>query len=197
MLMSDDLSDADKDRHEYLKNSILDEVQRTLDDRACRLAQVDKLGIVPCGVFGAPSAECIELFRDGHYYGCISLVQSVTEAIVRHVWQVKLCKKKAAAGEFDSNLASLHKKGLISDEVKTTMSTIWADRNTFHHLALSLSKEVRDLEQLAAEKLRLLGDVEKHFFGYDIERGTLKPHKPELWDIQPDGNTLVYVRGGL
>jgi len=191
------MSDSNKDRHDYLKKSIQDEVLRTLDDRACRLAKVDKLGLVPCGVFGAPSAECIELYRDGHYYGCISLVQAVTEAIVRHVWQVKLCKKKNAGGEFDSNLTSLHKKGFISDEVKTTIAEIWEDRNTFHHLTLSLGKEMRDLEQLAAKKLRLLSEVEKHFFGYDIEDGLVKPHQPEFWNIQPDGSTLVYVRGGL
>lgn len=195
--MNDEPAFDEGAKQERLKNAILDETMRTLDERAYRLGQVESLGIVPYGVFGAPSVECVDLFRDGHYYGCISLVQAVTEAIVRHVWQVKFRKKKSAEGEFEANLESLYKKGFIDDTIKATITAIWEDRNSFHHLKLSLEKDIRDLEQLAADKLRLVAEVEKHFFGFSIEEGLLKPHHPEYWDIKPGGETLVYVRGRL
>ncbi len=48
-----------------------------------RLLQVARLQIVPIRPFAARSTECVELFRDGRYYGCITLVQAVTQAIRR------------------------------------------------------------------------------------------------------------------
>lgn len=189
--------DSERSEHDRLKESIKDELLRTLDERAQRLGKVENLGIVPDGVFGAPSSECLHLFRDGHYYGCISLVQAVAEAIIRHVWQVKLCKKQSAKGNFDSNLKSLHKKGFIDNDLKAKISKIWEGRDSFHHLNPNLEKEMRELEELAAAKLHLLGQVEKCFFEYDIVNGVLKPKHPEYWHIQRNGLSLVYVRGGL
>ena len=153
--MSDELASEETGKHERLKQRIAGEISRTLDERARRLGRVESLVLVPNGVFAAPSGECIDLFRDGHYYGCISLAQAVTEAIVRHVWQVKSRKKRSAEGEFGSNLDFLRKKCFIDDAIRDKIAAIWEDRNSFHHLNLCLESDRRDLEELAAAKLRL------------------------------------------
>ena len=50
-------------------------------------------------LFAAPLAECAEQFRDGRYFGCIALTQALLEAVIRHVWQIKLKKKPNHEGE--------------------------------------------------------------------------------------------------
>ena len=192
--MNEEAHSGESTEHERLKKSIKDEVLGNLDERARRLEQVGALRIVPDGVFAAPSTECGRLFRDGYYYGCISLIQAVIEAIVRRVWQVKFCKKKLKAGKFKSNLKSLRSKGFVSDDVKEKIERIWQDRDSFHHLDPHLEKDLRDLEQLAGEKLRLMSEVEQHFFAYDMDSGKIKPHHPEYWDLQPDGRVWVCLR---
>lgn len=193
----DEANDIGANKHEVLKQSIKDELERTLDERANRLTQAKNMGIVPYGVFGAPSVECIDLFRDGHYYGCISLIQAVTEAIVRLVWQVKCDKKNTSEGKFKDNLDSLHKRGFIKDQLKATIDTIWEGRNSFHHLKLDLENDHRDLEQLAADKLQLLAKVEEYFFDYTIHEGRLKPKYPEYWNVNESGEVLVYMRSRI
>ena len=37
--------------------------------------------------FGGASAECVALYTDGRFYGCVALAQSVAEAIVRFLRQ--------------------------------------------------------------------------------------------------------------
>ncbi len=188
-------NDTGVNMHEVLKQSLKDDFERTLDDRCERLGQAKNLGIVPYGVFGAPSVECINLFRDGQYYGCISLIQAVTEAIVRHVWKVKLQKKATAEGEFEANLNSLNKKGFISDDTAKKTREIWKDRHSFHHLKLNVETGHRQLETMAAEKLQLLAEVEEDFFGDTIHDGLLNPTHPEFWNPNKDGEVLVYMRG--
>ncbi|MFY8059189.1 MAG: hypothetical protein ACOVRM_15695, partial [Planctomycetaceae bacterium] len=94
------------------------------------------------------SVECAEQFRDGHYFGCVALTQAVLEAVIRHVWQVKLKKKPTQGGSFDKNLEALHKKKIVSDEWKTKLDEMWADRHSFHHLRPSVEADHLKLEAL-------------------------------------------------
>ena len=80
----------DSDEQRRIEESIKNEVLRTLSDRAARFLQVRAVPRTPDGPFAAPSAECAEQFRDGHYFGCIALTQAVLEAVIRHIWQVKI-----------------------------------------------------------------------------------------------------------
>src|SRR4051812_24024094 len=108
---------------------------RTLCERAGRLMQVSRLQIVPSGPFAAPSAECIELFRDGRFYGCITLAQAVTEAVIRHIYWTEF--PNADRNKFlrlPDRLEALQQLGVIRDEVNTKVESIWERRNDFHHL---------------------------------------------------------------
>lgn len=168
-----------------IEDSIKNEVLRTLSDRADRFLQVRGYVLIPDGPFAAPSVECAEQFRDGHYFGCISLTQAVLEAVIRHIWQVKLKKKQSQDGSFDKNLEALHKKKIISDEWKTKLDEIWADRHSFHHLRPSVEADHLKLEETARNTLNLLNDLEQEFFGFNVQEGIVVPDYPGYWSVKP------------
>lgn len=178
-----------------IEDSIKNEVLRTLSDRADRFLQVRGTVLVPDGPFAAPSVECAEQFRDGHYFGCIALTQAVLEAVIRHVWQVKLKKKPNQEGSFEKNLEALHKKKFISDEWKAKLNQMWADRHSFHHLRPSVEADHQKLEETARTTLKLLNDLEQEFFGFTVRDGIVVPDHPEYWAIK-EGESLVFMRAG-
>ena len=186
---------SEVDQRHRVEESIKNEVLRTLSERADRFLQVRGTALVPDGPFAAPSVECAEQFRDGHYFGCIALTQAVLEAVIRHVWQVKLKKKPSQEGSFDKNLATLHKKNFISDEWKAKLDRMWSERHSFHHLRPSVESDRRKLEETARNTLLMLNELEQEFFGCDVNEGVIVPHHPEYWSIK-DGECLVFMRGG-
>jgi hypothetical protein len=177
-----------------VEESIREEVLRTLSDRADRFLQVCGAALVPDGPFAAPSGECAEQFRDGHYFGCIALTQAVLEAVIRHVWQVRFKKKPNQEGSFEKNLEALYKKGFISDEWKTKLDRMWADRHSFHHLRPSVESDRQKLEATARNTLKMLNDLEREFFGFTLREGMIVPDHPEYWSIR-DGESPVFMRG--
>jgi hypothetical protein len=176
-----------------VEDSIRNEVLRTLSDRAIRLLQVRGKSLLPYGPFAAPSVECVELFRDGHFFGCIALTQAVMEAVIRHVWQIKLRKKPNQDGSFEKNLEALHKQKFISDEWKTKLDQMWAERHSFHHLRPSVECDRQKLEDKARNTLKVLNDLEQEFFGFSTRDGMVVPDHPEYWSIK-NGDSLVFVR---
>jgi hypothetical protein len=182
------------DERRQIEDSIKNEVLRTLSDRATRFLQVRGTMLVPFTPFAAPSVECAEQFRDGHYYGCIALTQAVLEALIRHVWQIKFKKQPNQEGSLDKNLEALHKKQFISDEWKTKLDQMWAERHSFHHVRPSVECDQQKLEETALNTLNLLNDLERKFFGFSVRDGMVVPDHPEYWPIK-EGESLVFVRG--
>jgi hypothetical protein len=146
-----------------IEDSIKNEVLQTLSDRATRFLQVSRIVPFPDGPFTAPSVECAEQFRDGHYFGCIALTQAVLEAMIHHVCQIKLKKKPNQEGSFDKNLEALHKSKIISDEWKTKLEQMWAERHSLHHLRPSVESDRQKLEAEALNNLTLLNQLQKMF----------------------------------
>lgn len=177
-----------------VEESIRDEVLRTLSERADRFLQVRGTAIVPDGPFAAPSAECAEQFRDGHYFGCIALTQAVLEAVIRHVWQVKFKKKANQEGSFEKNLEALHKKKFIGDDWKAKLDRMWAERHSFHHLRPTVESDQQKLEATARNTLTLLNGLEREFFGFTLREGVVVPDHPEYWSIS-EGESAVFMRG--
>ncbi len=182
------------DERRRIEGSIKNEVMRTLSDRATRFLQVRGTILVPDGPFAAPSVECAEQFRDGHYYGCIALTQAVLEAVIRHIWHIKLKKKPNQEGNFDKNLEALHKKQFISDQWKTKLDQMWAERHSFHHVRPSVECDRQKLEETARNTLKLLNDLEREFFGFSVRDGMVVPDHPEYWSIK-EGESFVFMRG--
>ncbi len=173
-----------KHERQRIEDSIKNEVLRTLSERATRFLQVRPAIFASDGPFGAPSLECAEQFRDGHYFGCIALTQAVLEAVIRHVWQVKLKKKPNQEGSFDKNLEALHKKKIISDEWKNKLGQMWAERQSLHHLERLVEANQLKLEETARNTLILLNDLEREFFGFTELEEIVVPDHPEYWAVK-------------
>jgi hypothetical protein len=114
--------------------------------------------------FAAASAECAEQFRDGHYFGCIALTQTLLEAVVQHIWQMNIKKKPHRNGGFGQKLDALHKQKLISGAMKIELQHMWADRQSFHHFRNSIASDQQKLEETARKYLKLLRELEEVVF---------------------------------
>lgn len=115
--------------------------------------------------FAAPSIECVKQFRDGQYYGCIALSQNILEAMIRHIWQAKLNKKPNQEGSFIKNIEALNKAKHITDGWKATLSHQWAERNSYYHLRPTTENEQLKLVEAARNRLNMLKEIQKEFFG--------------------------------
>jgi hypothetical protein len=185
---------SDPAEQEIVEEQLKAEYLRTLRDRADRWMQVSRLNIVPRGPFASPSAECMELFRDGHFYGCITLTQAVAEAVIKHIYWIEFPQtNRSKFIGLQNRLDSLHQNGIVSDEMKAKVEKLWERRNDFHHLDPSTQQGHQVIHDLAKEKLTLLSDVEAEFFGYSIHEGMINPKYPKYWDIL-DGKILAYIR---
>jgi hypothetical protein len=78
--------------------------QAFASERVDRYLRAQHHGIVADTPFAPASAECIDLFRDGHFYGAISLSQAVGEALVRHMCRSNQWKP---AENFEENVRTL------------------------------------------------------------------------------------------
>lgn len=105
---------------------------------------------------------------------------------------MKLKKKPNQEGSFDKNLEALHKKKIISDEWKTKLNEMWADRHSFHHLRPSVEADHMKLEETARNTLNLLNDLEQEFFGFKVQEGVVVPDHPEYWSLMktPESSKL-------
>ena len=70
-----------------IKDTLEQEFTLTLDQRVNRSLELKPHGIIPNSHFAAVSAESHDLYRDGHFYGTISLTQAVAEALARFLCQ--------------------------------------------------------------------------------------------------------------
>lgn len=173
-----------------IKDTLQQEFQLTLDQRVNRYFEARPHGIVPNTHFAAVSAESHFLFRDGYYYGTISLVQAVSEALLKFLCQRNRWKSN---NEFEENIKQLKTRGKISDDLLSLFTKIWDGRNDYHHLNLQIEQDRRKLEILAKEKLTALKNIEKELFAYTTKEGKLVPKYPKYWDLK--SNTIpVFLR---
>lgn len=173
-----------------LKGTLQQEFGFSLEQRIERYLSLKPHEIIPNSHFAAVSAECHLLYRDGHYYGTISLTQAVAEALVKFLCQVngwKPCK------EFEKNLRQLEKRGKITENLKTLFVTIWQRRDDYHHLNPKIEQDRQKLEALAKQKLSCLKKVEEELFAYSTNNGKLVPKYSKYWD-QKDGKMPVFLR---
>ena len=172
------------------KDTLKQEFELTLDQRVKRYLELKPHGIVPNSHFAAVSAECHLLYRDGHYYGTISLVQAVAEALVKFLCQTNGWKPNKDFGE---NLKQLTTRGKLTDELAIWFSKIWQARDDYHHLNPQIEQDRQKLELLAKEKLVSLKRIEEELFAYSTREGKLIPKYPKYWD-QKQSTTSVFLR---
>jgi len=173
-----------------VKDTLEQVFKLTLDQRVDRYIELRPHGIIPNSHFAAVSAESHELYRDGHFYGTISLTQAVAEALIRF-----LCQKNGWGPNqnYKENLKQLKTRGKISLELATLFTKIWKDRNNYHHLNPGIEQDRQKLEILAKEKLLCLKKIEKELFAYTAKEGKLIPKYPKYWD-QENGTVPAFLR---
>jgi len=172
-------------------DSIKQEFEQTLSERVERYLQVRPHQIIPNAPFAAPSAECSLLFRDGHFYACIALVQAVAEAIVRYICDIDFGKHDEV---FEKNVERLHTRKLIDDKLQKALLKIWKNRNDYHHLNSNVKSDRDTLQKLAKEKACLLVEIESEIFRFSFgSDGSIIPKYPKYWRIR--GNQAeVFLR---
>jgi hypothetical protein len=172
------------------EDTLKQEFDLTLDQRVNRYLELKPHGIIPNSHFAAVSAECHSLYRDGHFYGTISLTQSVAEALVKFLCQRNGWKPNK---DYEDNLKQLETRGKISQEFASLFTTVWKKRDNYHHLNLQIEQDRQKLELLAKEKLTDLRKIEQEFFAYTANKGKLIPKYPKYWD-QKNGTVPVFLR---
>ena len=189
--------DSDAARQQIERNRLIDELvaecQALAGERIDRYLQAQHHGIVADTPFAPASAECIDLFRDGHFYGAISLSQAVGEALVRHMCRSNQWKP---AENFEENVRKLRQRGFIDDSVEAYLLGLWEQRDDYHHLNPSVVRDRAVLEQLALAKIRELNEVERFVFAWapsDVA-GSLALLRPQYWPDKKDGRVSVFLR---
>ena len=164
----------------------------TIDDRVERWAEVRPHNIIPSSHFAAVSMESYELYRDGYFYGAISLSQSVAEALLRF-----LCDKNDIEPDEErywENIKKLKTLGL-SNKLLKLFKAIRQGRNDYHHLNPTIETDRQALGALAKEKLQTLQAIESEIFAYTTDQGKINPVYPQYWDLDASTNTMqVYLR---
>lgn len=173
-----------------IKDDLKQEFESMLEQRVKRYLELRPHGIIPNSHFAAVSAECYFLYRDGHYYGTISLVQAVAEALVRF-----LCKINGWGpnNNFEKNLKQLTARGKLTNELATSFREIWKDRDDYHHLNFKIEQDRQKLELLAKNKLACLKHIEKALFAYSTIKGNFIPQYPKYWD-QKQNTIQAFLR---
>jgi hypothetical protein len=172
-------------------NSIKQEFEQTVPERVERYLQVKPHEIIPNAPFAVPSAECSLLFRDGHFYACIALVQAVTEAIVRYACDIDFGKHDKV---FEKIVEKLHTRRFIDEKIRKALLKIWKKRDDYHHLNSNVKSDRDTLEKLAKEKARLLVEIESEIFKFSFgDDGSIIPKYPKYWKIK--GNQVeIFLR---
>ena len=184
---------TDQIQQKHTEQIIRAEFEATVHQRVRRYLEINHHNIVanPKDTkFASVSTECIDLFRDGYFYGCISLSQTVTEALSKFLCERNGFRPKK---DFETNISKLRKKGFIDETTEENFKEIWKERNDYHHLNNSVEIQLVKLEQIAKLKIQTLAKIEKSIFDYSVNNGKIKPSNPQYWDFE-NGYTKVFLR---
>lgn len=109
------------------------------------------------GPFAAPIKQCIEMYRDGYFDGCLILSFNVIEQIVQSFGKAKARKLTLTA--FDKSLSTLVKRGLIGEALRERLTTF---KQSEHPTNISELNGHADLiqEKSACNILSTLVDLE-------------------------------------
>jgi len=163
-----------------------------LDERILRYQELDFIKVTPNAHFASVSAECILLYRDGHFLACIALCQAVAEAIAR-----LMCERStfgaSISKDYEKNVENLEKRK-IQPNCSELFKEIWEDRNNYHHLNPEIPTERSKLQDIAKSKIITLHKIESKVFDFTWTRdGAISPRYPKYWDFK-DGFLNVFLR---
>lgn len=199
---------------EWTRKQIQEHDERRFEQRVARVLRVKAHRIIPHLWFDAASTECRDLFRDGHFYGCICLSQSVAEGLAKFILEVHQAKVGKSGRPIESCKSPLSGRSLfkrlkklkegtyngrpmcaLSEKCLSAFENIeGGDRDDFHHLNKGVLTDHEKLERRAEQCVTALYDIESELFAFDVESdGSVTPHQRQYW--RDAGKYLtVYLR---
>ena len=174
-----------------LEENLKQEFLATLDERISRYQELNFIKVTPNAHFASVSAECILLYRDGHFLACVALCQAVAEAIVRLMCERS--KFSSISEDYDKNVGNLQKRKIEPDCSKL-FKEIWKGRNDYHHLNPEIPTERSKLQDIAKSKIITLHKIESNVFDFAWTKdGAISPRYLKYWDIK-NGLLNVFLR---
>lgn len=161
-----------KDLERDLELSIRNMIDRR---RASRVQQ-----IIPGAFFSAASRECRDMFVHGHFYGCITLAQSVAEGL-----SMFLYTKEGRNPDHDHHSRRrwlVANKIISADSFEAFKEIEGKDRNDFHHFNKDVLQDRFKLEDRAAQCVKCLYIIESDVFAFAWGKGgTVDPKTLKYW----------------
>jgi hypothetical protein len=184
----------DPGRTEWNREQLRSDDASRFEVRFARLARTEVHWLIPSEWFAPASSECRDMFRDGHFYVCISVAQAVGETLATKFLMGHHPAAESQPG--DTCAEKLFGAGVITDACRLAFLRIRGDdRNDFHHLNKEVPTEAVKLEQRAEECVRDLYEIESEIFGCDISlQGIVTPRRPKYWRKVGENMMQVFMR---
>ena len=114
----DSKSKKSQRERERLLSELVQQCQSSAPERVDRSLRPRHHGVVANTPFALASAECIDLFRDGHFCGAISLSQAVGEALVRHMC---ISNRGSLPENFEENVRKLKQREFVDARIEVQL----------------------------------------------------------------------------
>jgi hypothetical protein len=188
-----------------IRQQIREDDEGKFEQRVARVLRLSSHRIIPHVWFDAASTECRDLFRDGHFYGCICLSQSVAEGLGKFILEVHHSTARNPKGKrlirlltnLKGGTYNGHPMSVLGDECLRAFTCIeGGDRNDFHHLNKNVITDLQELEKRAEACVMALCRIESELFGFEVSNaGILTPYRREYWPDAGKQYGQVYLRG--
>ena len=165
--------------------------EQTREDRADRYLEVNQQAFISNQPFAPASAECLYLYRDGHFIATVMTTQAVNEGILKFVADRNSIDYENIRRE--DLLATLLSEGIFSKDCFEASKQIWDSfRNDVHHMNPPVA--TIDFQDLAKKNIHNLAIIEREIWGaYHSDEG-LVPLQRKYWDKNPDGTVTISLR---
>lgn len=191
MRLSSPAMNDDPIRRLQIKDALEAELRATIEQRVDRYLAVNHQSIIAGHHFAASSAECLDIYRDGHFLSTVMVSQAVAEGIFRFILERN--RLAGETGDRPTVAARLVADKIISQQCSDAFVRIWRSfRNDVHHMNPKVA--AIPFPELAKRNIDDLATIEREIFAYRVNDGKLSPAQPRYWDVQPDGTVPVFLR---
>ena len=178
------------ERKERVSHDIRQEFEQSIDQRVQRFLEIAHQGVIASEHFGPASAECIRVYRDGHFISSVMVSQSVAEALWRFVLERNDLQFE---GDRQKMAPVLAQRRILSQQAADAFIRIWRSfRCDVHHLNPKVA--AIPFRELAKRNMTDLAAIERELFEVTPDNGTLIVKQPKYWDLRADGTAPVFLR---
>lgn len=176
-------------RRIQLRETLMSELQNTVDERISRYLAIEHQGIIGAHFFSEASTECVYLYRDGYFIGTVMMSHAINEGIMKFIAQRKRIDKQG----HETLINVLLERKFISEECAAASNRIWRSyRNDIHHMNPTVAQ--LDFRKYAENNIQDLATIEKEIFGFSVQSGAVIPDHPDYWDTSADGTIAAHLR---